>query len=345
MAEGALDLFAMVSALAGLDDDEGGKDQVERVSDEEIDSWTRDSCCKGLSKIQYAEEDVESFRENFERKNEPVLIDGCAKGWSGFGESRQWDFDALEKRFSDTNFALFNGQQFSLAEYMKYMRGRAEMDENPLYLFEDLSQVDARNPKTEILNAYHVPKFFRQDLFELPFSKPTQTDNLDQEELLKSRPRFRWLLLGPKHSGSKLHQDPIGTSAWNTLLEGTKRWVLFPPDLDDIVTARLKKSLDGCSAATWFASSLPSLRPDFQEHGLIELTQHPGETIFVPGGWWHTVLNLQDTLCVTQNFASEFRLEQVFHEMLQQPSSLFRSAWLKQIQGKFPGRVSVDAIK
>ena len=38
--------------------------------------------------------------------------------------------------------------------------------------------------------------------------------------------------------------------------------------------------------------------------GAVECMLEAGETIYVPAGWWHTVLNTEDTVAVTENFMS-----------------------------------------
>ena len=82
-----------------------------------------------------------------------------------------------------------------------------------MYLFDN--DFGERNP--ELLKQYEVPKYFKEDLFE-------GLSSVD-------RPSYRWLLIGPNRSGSSFHKDPNATSAWNGLISGAKKWLLFPPDV------------------------------------------------------------------------------------------------------------------
>lgn len=99
-----------------------------------------------------------------------------------------------------------------------------------------------------------------------------------------------------------MHIDPLGTSAWNTVLVGRKRWVLMPPEVKKrLVKAKdfIRKREDD-EAINYFIDQLPRLKEAHPELDITEFIQYPGETVFVPGGWWHAVLNLDDTLAVTQ---------------------------------------------
>lgn len=127
----------------------------------------------------------------------------------------------------------------------------------------------------------------------------------------------------PERSGTCIHFDPLGTSAWNTLVVGTKRWVLFPPHVprsvvkgkglirkneDDeaihyflFILPRIKKRAAEIAAAVSLAANTDIEKNKnksitcnnltqkdqirYANFECYEFTQHEGETVYIPTGW------------------------------------------------------------
>ena len=50
--------------------------------------------------------------------------------------------------------------------------------------------------------------------------------------------------------------------------------------------------------------------------------QLPGDVVFIPAGWWHQVLNLEDSVAVTHNFVSRANLAGVLELWRDEPSAI-----------------------
>jgi histone arginine demethylase JMJD6 len=119
------------------------------------------------------------------------------------------------------------------------------------------------------------------------------------------------------------------------LIVGRKRWVLFPPHVPKSVVkgSGLVRDDEDDEAIHYFSFILPRIKrkaslmkgmPKYKDFCCYEFTQNPGETVYVPNGWWHAVVNVTDTIAVTQNFCSPRNFDKVW---VKTRSGRKRMAW------------------
>jgi hypothetical protein len=112
----------------------------------------------------------------------------------------------------------------------------------------------------------------------------------------RNRPDTRWLLIGARGTGTPLHVDPIGTSAWNAVTHGCKRWCLMPPGTESAHDMPTAAKGSAAAAVAW-------CRTMRVPH--VEFHHQSGEIVYIPAGWAHAVDNVAVdgfTVAVTQNF-------------------------------------------
>ena len=243
-------------------------------------------------------------------KTRPVVLEGAAP----------WALDDIwsEKELSNAGgVSLFHcgGVRMTLKDYFAYTNTMSGKDDRPLYLFErNFVQLAPL-----LANAYQTPSAIPDDLFQV----------LGNTEY---RPDHTWLIAGPKKSGSTFHKDPNAASAWNACTRGLKAWIFYPPHTTPPgVVVGGGAGGEGSDVATpisvleWYADHWPAHVARLKRGGAdapVAGLQRPGDVVVVPAGWWHQVLNLQDSIAVTHNFVSPSGLSEALELVRDDPAAI-----------------------
>lgn len=119
---------------------------------------------------------------------------------------------------------------------------------------------------------------------------------------------YRFVYLGPSGSSTPLHADVLRSHSWSANIVGRKRWRLLPAEYSHLVRDSTGFShpydffLDDDSSSEEERRRFPGLEQAREQ--ILEIVQYPGEAIFVPSNWWHTVYNLDDCLSINHNWIS-----------------------------------------
>eukprot|EP00934_Nitzschia_sp_Nitz4_P005188 Nitzschia sp. Nitz4//scaffold185_size43419//10018//11649//NITZ4_007296-RA/size43419-processed-gene-0.70-mRNA-1//1//CDS//3329539694//5178//frame0 len=265
------------------------------------------------------------FIERYEEKNWPVIIKNAGRN-DAFDKWKDASYfqehNAPNKTFRTTSGGAPLSVNFTLEAYYGYSQFMY-LEESPLYLFDRTAFDDNDQWKQDFF-----PSFYQK----CPWWDPSAGHGHDLLQHLGEgrRPDHTWLIMGPYRSGSVFHIDPNATHAWNVCVQGRKRWIFYPPGVSP---PGVFPSNDGDSVALplsvgeWIQQFWPEhllrLRTAPLAERPLDFTVHPGDILFVPHGWWHMVVNLDDVnMAITHNYVSPSNLGNVLKFFVQKEDQI-----------------------
>lgn len=237
-----------------------------------------------IEKINISDMTKEDFEKRYIRLGKPCIILDAAKNWKCMNK---WSNRYFMKKYGDAYFELtetygspdsdeWSSIALKFKDYNYYMKTRKN-DNIPLYIFDE--NFATRSDTSQLAKDYEVPEWFKEDIFDL----------CDKSK----KPPFRWIIIGPKRSGADMHHDELHAVAWNTLVYGKKRWLIFPPE-----SFRKDRYEEMESGINWYINCYDKYK--HLDH--YDIIQNPGETVVIPPNWWHCVINLEESVAISQNY-------------------------------------------
>jgi hypothetical protein len=240
----------------------------------------------------------DAFVSKYLQNNEPVVVRDLA-----FDQER-WTPDYFRSNLGDLTAqvydTLFDLQEVcTLAEYLDRHFGV------PGGYRENVPYIRWYNRLKDVDHAWGDEAFRRMSTsWAMPSFLPKR------DMLVPSRPvadavhdafPYRGILVSAKGARTRLHRDPFCSDAIVSQFHGAKEVVMYRPQRAEELRVRHE---DGTSFGGFIDVRQPlltdvSAEPDY--HGIIR----PGQAIYIPHGWLHDVLVVEDSISVTWNFVHE----------------------------------------
>lgn len=218
------------------------------------------------------------FFERFFRPRQPVVIQGVTRGWAS---SEFWAWSALCERYRDATV---------VAAVLRH--GTLYEDPQRGVVFERirLGEFARRDTKDKGTHYVMAPVWDLPEEFQHRFQVPPYCTGAVH---LRSK-----LWIARAGTVTPLHWDVPHN--FHVHLSGRKRWLLFPPQATRCLYPR------GIWSGMPNFSRVDPERPDFNRFPRLrfalgyEAVLEPGQTLFIPSGWWHYTHTLEDA--VSLNF-------------------------------------------
>ncbi|MFS4457077.1 cupin-like domain-containing protein [Maribacter sp. 2304DJ31-5] len=209
---------------------------------------------------------------------QPVVIGDACKDWAAKDKFTPEFF----KNEYGSRDVVVEGQRFKLEEYIDLMK--TSTIENPAP-YPCKLQIDKDYPE---LIPDILPRF--------QFALPDWTHSNMIKPFVRHVDTHEVFLGSPGGQFPYVHYDYMGFHAFITQLYGIKEFTVIPPEQTPYVYPKENNS---------WVSEIPDIKNiDSVKYPLstnltpITFTVGPGETLFIPNGWWHTARSLNMTISV-----------------------------------------------
>ncbi len=214
----------------------------------------------------------------------PVIITDGIEHWVA---RKKWTLDFFKQQYSGIPLTV-DGRQLTMG-----------------ILIDEVNVSTPERPAPYLRN--HPVKELPEELqFDVRPMPECVSPNWFDHKLIKAWKDFTYVELYIGGTGAKfptLHYDGLHTHAFLMQLEGVKEYVAFPPSQSPLMYAgqgarENKSDVDNIEAPDMarFAK--------FAGASGFRFKLFPGETLFVPAGWWHTARILSPSITVSINAAN-----------------------------------------
>ena len=223
----------------------------------------------------------EQFECEYLRPLRPVILTDAISHWRAMG---RWSPQFFKEEYGHLEVEV-DGEAMALGDLVD--RVEASTDDNPAPYLRN--QVLAEWPPELTADVLPMPDCTRPNWLESRF--------FPSGEKLSSVEVY---IGGQGAQFPVLHYDGLHTNAFLMQLHGDKEYIVFSPEQSGYLYAQ-----DGMAANKSRIDDL--LHPNIAAFPLFDQAQgvrfqlHPGETLFVPSGWWHTARILSPSVTVSIN--------------------------------------------
>jgi len=244
----------------------------------------------------------DAFVSQYLIPRQPVIITDAAaeQGWRALS----WTPASLKARIGDRKVPL-DGQEVRFDAFIDRVLG---------------------DPATPYLSNIDMPRYFPELMADILPPLKVATHNRLNNPLMptnfptrRSERLFETLFIGPRGRTYGLHYDFYNVHTFITQLHGTKDFRFYSPDQTAFMYPNADVPKVSDVGNPW--------APDYDRHPLfrnarpLEFTAQPGETLFVPAGWWHATRLGDQCISIGQSFVHEANWMHFVRDIAESPST------------------------